>query len=103
MQVILKGDDDTVQFRILDHPDSGWLIGVRQYLRREEGALDEFRTGLDHFAFAVSSRAELEGWEQRRREADVAFTPIAETAIGSVIVFRDPDNIQMEFRLPAGQ
>jgi glyoxylase I family protein len=103
MQVVLKSDEDTVRFRILAHPDSGWLIGVRQYPGREEGAFDEFRTGLDHFAFAVSSRAELEGWEQRLREADVAFTPIAETPIGSVIVFRDPDNIQLEFWLPAGQ
>jgi glyoxylase I family protein len=103
MQVVLKGDDDTVQFRVLAHPESGWLIGVRQYLGREGGAFDEFCTGLDHFAFAVSSRAELEGWEQRLREAGIVFTPIAETSIGSVIVFRDPDNIQLEFWLPAGQ
>jgi glyoxylase I family protein len=103
MQVELKGDEDTVQFRVLAHPDSGWLIGVRQYLGREGGAFDEFRTGLDHFAFAVRSRAELEGREQTLREAGVAFTPIAETPIGSVIVFRDPDNIQLEFWLPAGQ
>jgi glyoxylase I family protein len=103
MQVVLKGDEDTVRFRVLAHPDSGWVIGVRQYPGREEGAFDEFRTGLDHFAFAVSSRPELEGWEQRLREAGVAFTPIAETPIGSVIVFRDPDNIQLEFWLPTGQ
>jgi len=103
MHVVLKGDEDTVRFRVLAHPDSGWVIGVRQYPGREEGAFDEFRTGLDHFALAVSSRAELEGWEQRLREAGVAFTPIAETPIGSVIVFRDPDNIQLEFWLPAGQ
>jgi glyoxylase I family protein len=103
MQVVLKGDDETVRFRVLAHPGSGWVIGVRQYLGREEGAFDEFRTGLDHFAFGVSSRAELEGWEQRLREAGVAFTPIADSPIGPVIVFRDPDNIQLEFFLPAGQ
>ncbi len=103
MKVVLKGDEDTVLYRVLAHPESGWLIGVRQYPGREEGAFDEFRTGLDHFAFAVSSRAELAGWEQRLREADIPFTPIAETSIGSVIVFRDPDNIQLEFWLPAGQ
>ena len=103
MQVVLKGDEDTVQFRVLAHPDSGWMIGVRQYLGREEGSFDEFRTGLDHFAFAVSSRAELEAWEQRLRTAGITFTPIAETPIGSVIVFRDPDNIQLEFWLPAEQ
>jgi glyoxylase I family protein len=103
MQVALRGDDDSVRFRVLAHPASGWVIGVRQYPGREEGAFDEFRTGLDHFAFAVSSRMELEGWEQRLRAAGVTFTPIADTPIGSVIVFRDPDNIQLEFWLPAGQ
>jgi glyoxylase I family protein len=103
MQVVLRGDDDSVRFRVLAHPDSGWVIGVRQYPGREEGAFDEFRTGLDHFAFGVSSRAELESWEQRLRAAGIEFTPIADSPIGPVIVFRDPDNIQLEFFLPAGQ
>jgi glyoxylase I family protein len=103
MQVVLKGDDEAVRFRVLAHPDSGWVIGVRQYPGREEGAFDEFRTGMDHFAFGVSSRAELESWERRLREVGVPFTPIADSPIGPVVVFRDPDNIQLEFFLPAGQ
>ena len=103
MQELVRADEDSVRFRILAHPGSGWVVGIRQYPGREEGAFDEFRTGLDHFAFAVSSQAELEGWEQRLREAGVPFTPITKTPIGSVIVFRDPDNIQLEFWLPAGQ
>lgn len=40
---------------------------------------------------------------QRLRELGNGFTPIAETPICSVIVFRDPDNIQLEFWLSAGQ
>jgi len=103
MQVAMRGDEDSVRFRVLVHPTSGWMIGVREYPGHEDGAFDEFRTGLDHFAFAVSSRQELEGWEQRLHDAGVAFTPITEISIGSVIVFRDPDNIQLEFWLPAGQ
>jgi glyoxylase I family protein len=103
MHVVLKGDDAAVRFRILARPDSGWVVGVRQYPGREEGAFDEFRTGLDHFAFGVSSRAELESREHRLRAAGVCFTPIAETPIGSVIVFGDSDDIQSGFWLPAGQ
>ena len=76
--------------------------GVRQYPDHADGRFDEFRTGMDHFAFGVSSRAELEAWEQRLIDAEVPFTPIADMSIGSVIVFRDPDNIQLEFFLPAG-
>ena len=72
-------------------------------LKGDEDTVDEFRAGLDHFGFAVSSWVELEGWEQTLREAGIPFTPIAETPIGSVIVFRDPDNIQSGFWLLAGK
>jgi glyoxylase I family protein len=102
MQEVLRGDDDAVHFRVLAHPESGCVIGVRQYPKHADGRFDEFRTGLDHFAFGVASRGELEAWEQRLSDTGVPFTPIAETPIGSVIVFRDPDNIQLEFFLPAG-
>jgi glyoxylase I family protein len=103
LQVVMEGDDPTVRFRLLAHPESGWLVGVRQYHGHEEGTFDELRTGLDHFAFGVSSLTELRAWEERLQELGVIHSPIAETPIGSVIVFRDPDNIQMEFWLPAGQ
>jgi glyoxylase I family protein len=103
MQVVMEDENPSVRFRVLAHPESGWVVGVRQYPGHEDGTFDEFRIGLDHFAFAVSSRSELEAWEGRLEEVGVPFTPIAETPIGSVIVFRDPDNIQLEFWLPAGQ
>jgi glyoxylase I family protein len=103
MQVVSQGDGDTVRFRIMAHLDSGWVLGLRQYPRHQDGAFNEFRTGLDHLSFAVSSRDELEGWQQTLSDAGVRFTPIVDTPIGSVIVFRDPDNIQLEFWLPAGQ
>ena len=102
MQVVLQGDDDTVKFRVLACPASGWVLGVREYHGREDQQFDEFRTGLDHFAFGVADRAELEAWEGELETRGIEYTPVAETPIGSVIVFRDPDNIQLEFWLPAG-
>ena len=76
---------------------------MRQYLSTSGGDFNEFRTGLDHFAFRVADRAGLEAWEDElRRRGDVIFTPIVETPIGEVIVFRDPDGIQLEFWLPSG-
>ena len=101
MQVVLTGDDDTVKFRVLAHPESGWVLGVRQYQNRASDRFDEYRTGLDHLAFGVSSRSELEAWERVLSTRGVTYSPIAETPIGSVVVFRDPDNIQLEFWLPA--
>ena len=101
MQVALKGDGEDVKFRVLADPESGWVLGVRQYHAHPADGFVEFRTGLDHLAFGVATRAELEDWEQELSSRGITFTPIAETPIGSVIVFRDPDNIQLEFWLPA--
>jgi glyoxylase I family protein len=103
MQIVLQGDDDTVSFRVLAHPGCGWIMGVRQYHGRPDGAFDEFRTGLDHLAFGVATRADLEAWEAELTSRGIDFSPIASTPIGEVIVFRDPDNIQLEFWLTAGQ
>jgi glyoxylase I family protein len=102
MKVALSHDGEDVRFRVLADPESGWVMGVRQYPGRHADGFDEFRTGLDHLAFGVASRAELEAWEQELAARGIAFTPIAETPIGPVIVLRDPDNIQLEFFLPAG-
>jgi glyoxylase I family protein len=100
MQVLLQADDETVRFRVLAHPESGWIIGLREYPGHDDGAFSEFRTGLDHIAFTVSSRDELEAWQSVLGEKGVTFSPIAETPIGTVVVLRDPDNIQLELWLP---
>lgn len=66
---------------------------------RWSAAFDERRTGLDHVAFTVGSRAELLQWEQRLSDYGVTYTPAApsRTMPGSeVVVFRDPDGIQLE-------
>ena len=104
MVEVFGGDDESVSFRVLAHPTSGFVVGLRQYHRQGSGdGFDEFRTGLDHFAFGVSSREELESWQaELERRGDITYTPIADTPIGSVIVFRDPDGIQLELWLSAG-
>lgn len=70
----------------------------------------ERRTGLDHFGMAVPTRAELEAWQGHLEEMDVVRataadrpctqSPIADTPFGSILVFRDPDNIQLEMYSP---
>ena len=68
-----------------------------------QGSGDEFtadRTGLDHLAFAVGSRADLEAWEKKFTELGVSYTPTMDEDYGHVLNFRDPDNIALEFSAP---
>ncbi|MBM7790963.1 VOC family protein [Tenggerimyces flavus] len=66
----------------------------------------ETRTGLDHVGLRVATRDDLVAWQDhlesngvvRTTRADRPLTqsPIADEPYGSVLVFRDPDNIQLE-------
>jgi catechol-2,3-dioxygenase len=68
----------------------------------ELGAFDERRVGLDHFAFRVRDRDELQSWAAHLEAAGVANTGIIDTGYGPTIVFRDPDNIQLEVYVHPG-
>ena len=45
----------------------------------------------------VADHAELEAWERRLTELGVAHSPVDDQPLYSVVVFRDPDNVQLEF------
>ncbi len=63
-------------------------------------------TGLDHVGLGVPTREDLDAWQRHLEtcgvvRADVADKPLTQSPIvdefyGSVLVFRDPDNIQLE-------
>ena len=78
-------------------------FAIRLGLTQHDGAtgdeFDETRVGLDHLAFAVGDHRELELWMSRLSTAGVTHSPIApaNSLPGAlVLVFRDPDNIQLE-------
>ena len=58
---------------------------------------DERRPGLDHLAFACSSRSELEAWERRLIELDVPNGGVVDASYGSVCRFTTRTNPSMEF------
>jgi glyoxylase I family protein len=74
-------------------------LGLTEHAHGSKDAFDETRVGLDHLAFGVSSRAELDAWTDRLAQHGVRCSPVApsNTISGAaVLVFRDPDNIQLE-------
>ncbi len=77
------------------------LVGLHQFPDPADGlAFNERRIGLDHLAFACSSRSELEAWEDRLAELGIAHGDIVDADYGSGLSFRDPDNIALEFFAP---
>jgi glyoxylase I family protein len=96
--------------RILADADRRLMIALHRHDTNDERVFAEATTGLDHAGFVVPSREDLEAWQRhleangvvRSDTADKPLTqsPIADEPYASVLVFRDPDNIQLELFAP---
>jgi glyoxylase I family protein len=83
----------------LRHDGLATRLGLTQHRDGPADPFDETRVGLDHLAFAVPDRAALDDWAARLTEAGVVHSAVAganSIAGAAVLVFRDPDHIQLE-------
>jgi catechol 2,3-dioxygenase-like lactoylglutathione lyase family enzyme len=74
-------------------------LGLTQHRAGSQDLFDETIVGLDHLAFRVAGREKLDAWAQRLTDGSVSHSGItsANSIPGAeVLVFRDPDNIQLE-------
>ncbi|WP_308466374.1 VOC family protein [Rathayibacter soli] len=61
------------------------------------GPFSERRAGLDHLSFAVADRETLDQWAEHLDAVGVGRSPVKQGSSGSLVAFRDPDNIALEF------
>jgi glyoxylase I family protein len=78
---------------------AGFAVTVMSHDSTTDEQFDETRVGLDHFAFAVESRSALDEWVAHFDAHGVTHTGVIEAHFGDTVVFRDPDNIQLELFL----
>jgi catechol 2,3-dioxygenase-like lactoylglutathione lyase family enzyme len=99
-QPVLDEDAGTF-FHVVWALGGGALFGIHTHPREnDQPDFSEFRTGLDHVAFACSSRADLASWEKRLDELGIQHGGIVDAPYGSGLSFRDPDNLPLEFFAP---
>ncbi|GAC1412575.1 MAG: VOC family protein [Actinomycetota bacterium] len=107
--VELKSADGSHTKAIMVHEGFAIRVGLVQHHGSPAGLVqhhgsparrfDETVPGMDHIAFSVLSLEELAEWERRFEAQSVAHSPIADSAASpgaKILVFRDPDNIQLE-------
>ena len=84
---------------VLTEPRSGLVLGLHHHDANPGQSFDERRTGLDHMSFAVAGRADLGAWARWLDSLGIENSGVVDTddpVPYSVVVFRDPDHIQLE-------
>lgn len=71
------------------------MLGLVQHAANDGTPFRPERTGLDHAAFAVATRADLDAWVARLDQAEVAHSGAIEIPLGAIVNFRDPDGVQL--------
>jgi glyoxylase I family protein len=69
------------------------LVGLRPVAG---DTFDENRVGLDHVAFRLDSKADLDAAAAHLDDLGVAHEPIKDIGTSHILEFRDPDNIALE-------
>ena len=73
-------------------PDS---VGLVEHAGTAATAFDPTHRGLDHLAFTVGTRADLERWADDLGRAGVEHSGIVDVPPGAILNFRDPDGIAL--------
>ena len=79
---------------VLRFPDGPIGIGLVEFTG-EHDAFDERRTGLDHVAFSVATRDELDEWAATLTAAGIEHSGAIDVPPGAILNFRDPDGIAL--------
>ena len=84
-------DNDDVVRGVACQPKNGFTLSLRQ-----NSMLAQAMKGFDPLAVLVAGRADIDAWVERLDELRVDHSPVTEGALGWLIVFDDPDGIQLK-------
>lgn len=99
-RLMLEPHNGATGYTVLIHrPGTSVDIGLDHHDANEGDTFAEHRTGLDHLAINVERRTDLDDWVSHLDRMGVPsgeITDRTEPFAFSTLVFRDPDNIQLE-------
>lgn len=84
---------------VMNWPGTTLFLGLDHHEANQGQRFAEDHTGLDHLAIHVAERGELDAWAAHLEAHGIPHGPITERVEPfphAILVFRDPDNIQLE-------
>lgn len=92
---VLHERGDEREARVFRFRHSKLMLGLVQHRVNDARPFAPSTTGLDHVAFDVSDRQELDWWVDHLDASGVAHSGVIDIPIGGILNFTDPDGIQL--------
>jgi catechol 2,3-dioxygenase-like lactoylglutathione lyase family enzyme len=71
------------------------MLGLTEHRSNDGSMFRPDRTGLDHVAFSVGTREDVDAWAERLDAAGVEHSGRIDIGIGAILNFADPDGVQL--------
>lgn len=99
LEEVLRERSEPRRAAVLRFPGSQMAVGLVQHATGAGAAerFDAARTGLDHLAFSVAGRDELDAWARTLSEHGIDHSGVIAVVVGAILNFKDPDGIALAF------
>jgi catechol-2,3-dioxygenase len=94
-EIVFTESSEQRSASVLRFPGAGYGVGLTQHASGDGCRFDPTRVGLDHVAFTVAERADLDRWAETLTAAGVEHSGVIDVPPGAILNFKDPDGIAL--------
>ena len=95
LDIVMDEDGEARAARVYRLARTETMFGVVQHGANDGAPFGPERTGLDHLAFDVATRADVDAWATRLDLLGIAHSGAIDVPTGAILNFADPDGIQL--------
>jgi glyoxylase I family protein len=95
LDAVMDEPGDERRARVYRLRNTDVMLGLTEHRSNDGSAFRPDRTGLDHAAFSVRARDDVDAWAERLDAAGVGHSGRIDIAIGAILNFADPDGVQL--------
>ena len=92
---LFREEGDERRACVMTFPESGYSVGLVEHRPADGQRFDPARLGLDHLAFSVETREQLDEWAASLSAAGVDHSGVADLPPGAILNLKDPDGISL--------
>ena len=95
MGELFREEGEARRASVMCFADGSFSVGLVEHRSTEGAPFSPSHRGLDHLAFTVETKDEIDDWAQRLDDASVMNSGVIDIPRGAMLNFKDPDGIAL--------